>query len=50
MASFTTLDSIKDDSLILPPDVSAKNYRTALIEIAKVVGDENVTIQTGESR
>ncbi|KAF4981332.1 hypothetical protein FDECE_17707 [Fusarium decemcellulare] len=49
MASFATLSSIEDNTLILPPDVSADDFRAALVEIAKVVGDDNMTIQTGES-
>ncbi|KAJ5192166.1 hypothetical protein N7449_008308, partial [Penicillium cf. viridicatum] len=46
MSFFNALNTVQDKDLILPPDVSASALRQALAEIAKVVGDENVAIQT----
>ncbi|KAH6685763.1 hypothetical protein F5X68DRAFT_222685 [Plectosphaerella plurivora] len=49
MASIANLDSTKDEQLVLPPDVTAASFRQALQEFAKVVGADNVTVNTVEA-
>lgn len=46
MASVEKLHMIVNDAFILPPDVSADSFRSALADIAKVVGADNVQIYT----
>ncbi|KAF2459480.1 hypothetical protein BDY21DRAFT_338358 [Lineolata rhizophorae] len=43
------LASIPDETLILPPDVSATALREALNQLAKIVGSNNVQVHTKES-
>lgn len=49
MPAFSQLSSVPDEQFILPPDVSADDFRQALREIAAVIGENNVTIVTNES-
>jgi len=44
MASVTEIDSIKDEDLILPPDVSAASFREAIKAIAAAIGQHNVHV------
>ncbi|OAL54234.1 FAD-linked oxidase-like protein [Pyrenochaeta sp. DS3sAY3a] len=46
MSSIANLPTISDEELILPPDVSADSFRSALNDIADVVGVENVDVHT----
>lgn len=49
MASVNDLGSLEDSVLVLPPDVSASAFREMLLEMAKVVGNDNVTVHTRQS-
>jgi FAD/FMN-containing dehydrogenase len=49
MASINGLGSLEDSVLVLPPDVSASAFREVLLEMAKVVGNDNVTVHTRQS-
>ncbi|OAP62015.1 hypothetical protein AYL99_04218 [Fonsecaea erecta] len=49
MTSISLLDSLKDEDLITPPDVSSTVLREALKSISLVVGPENVHVCTRET-
>ena len=49
MTSIKDLDTFSNDAFILPPDVSADSFREALLEMAKIVGDDSVQVHTTHS-
>ena len=46
MSSIPQLDSLKDEDLILPPEVTAAALKEALIAMGGVVGEDHVQVYT----
>ncbi|KAF2845418.1 vanillyl alcohol oxidase [Plenodomus tracheiphilus IPT5] len=49
MTSVRDLHTLNNDAFVLPPDVSVDDFRKALIEMAKVVGDGNAQVYTAQT-
>ncbi|KAH6713362.1 hypothetical protein BKA61DRAFT_552960 [Leptodontidium sp. MPI-SDFR-AT-0119] len=48
MVSIKDLSTLKDEDLILPPDVDAATLKSAFKELSRIVGSENIDILTKE--
>lgn len=48
MVSIKDLSTLKDEDLILPPDVDAATLKSAFEELSRIVGSENIDILTKE--